>query len=240
MSCWYKSLSFFDIFVYFWSEAAMVDNKRKALLSGNDFQSFLISSQSCWDKATIFQLFWQRECCIKFPFFVCKIWFSDWNLHFLELEYKGHMLLFVPREMAEEMLRFKALPNLIWGKNIYLWSCTVSYGTEPDPRLGCSLWHWLQLLSALTKQKVRVHRGGTAVLYQTRGLWSPAAYLQLWLIVHAQERASFEGKCILIWLPNTPQPPTIYTLGTSWDKPSIFAEFFFFFQTFLLQFFETL
>lgn len=125
MSCQYKSLSFFDVFVHFWSEATMADNKRKALLSGNDFQRFLISSQSHWDKATIFQLFWQRECCVKFPFFMCKMWFSDWNLHFLELEYKGHMLLFVPREMAEEMLRFKALPNLIWSKNIYFWSCTV-------------------------------------------------------------------------------------------------------------------
>lgn len=39
-------LVFLDIFVHFWSETAMVDNQRKAVLFGNNFQSFLISSQS--------------------------------------------------------------------------------------------------------------------------------------------------------------------------------------------------
>ena len=38
------------------------------------------------------------------------------KLHFSELEYEGCMLVFVPREMAQEMPRFRSLPNLILSK----------------------------------------------------------------------------------------------------------------------------
>lgn len=94
----------------------MIDNQSKAVLFGNDFQSFLISSQSVLGQShSISAILAERVLC-QIPCFVCEMWFSVWNLHFSELEYEGHMLVFVPREMAWEMPRFKSLPNLILSK----------------------------------------------------------------------------------------------------------------------------
>lgn len=87
------------------------------------------------------------------------------------------------------MPRFKSLPNLILSK--------ISIPDHAQPAVGWSLIQAevfplaltagsLLLLSVPTKQKVYIHRGGTAVPCHTKGSWSPEACLQQWLITHAK------------------------------------------------------
>lgn len=179
-------LVFLDTFVYFWSETAMVDNQRKAVLFGNNFQSFLISSQSMLGQShnisailaesvlcqiSIFCV-WNVLFRLKLTFFRAEIWGAHANVG-----------------TQGEMSKFKSLPNLILRK--------ISIPDHAQLAVGWSLIQAevfplaltagsLLLLSAPTKQKVCVYRGGTAVLCHTKGSWSPAACLQQWLITHGK------------------------------------------------------
>lgn len=167
----------------------MVDNQRKTVVFGKNFQSFLISSQSMLGQN-------HNISAILAESVLCQISiFCVWNVLFrLKPTFFRAEIWGVHASVCtqEEMPRFESLPNLIF--------TTISLPEHAQPAMGQSLiqaevfplaltaWSLL-LLSAPTMQKIYVHRGGTAVSCHTKGSWSPAACLQQWLITHAKSIA---------------------------------------------------
>lgn len=132
------------------------------------------------------------------------------------------------------MPRFKSLPNLILTK--------ISFSDHAQPAMGWSLIQAevfplaltagnLLLLYSPTKQKVHVHRGGTAVPCHTKGSWSPAACLQQGLITHA--KSITWGQMYSIHLQNVPPCPTVCNLGNFLRQTSyLWCNFFVLFPRF--------
>lgn len=126
-------LVFLDIFVYFWSETAMVDNQRKAVLFGNNFQSFLISSQSILGQS-------HNISAILADSVLCQISiFCVWNVLFrLKLTFfqSWNMRCACYCLYLGSNAQIQVSAQSHFEQNIYPWSCSTSYGTEPNPSRG--------------------------------------------------------------------------------------------------------
>lgn len=118
--------------MYFWSQAAMVDNQRKEVFFGNDFQSSLISSQSVLGQShDISAMLAERGLCPISSFCVWNVLFRL-KLTFFTAGIRGaHAGSLCPDSCL--------CPISFWAKYLPQ-SCKTRHGMEPVPRLGCSLW----------------------------------------------------------------------------------------------------